>query len=369
MSAKKQSVPAMKQVFDLATKEGLSAYKEVGRIKVVPQAVAFAKTGVSNVVFGENPVFLAGDLYTIEKGKVFSLDAYESTVARIYRDNVPTAVVTARPGHEVFFLLNGDEDDNVLVAELTGEGFPVFSFECLRRFYDKTPTHQANFRPTMDKVVKALIDGTIKVVDYTEDETKKLTEKDKAAYEAHRKSGKKPYPKAPAAGFTIINAAGKGKVWHRSGTVLLYDTKNKFSIIVGQDEGTYFGCQLADNPKTINDAFVSLIPKSIRDIPDIKRQGEWFMVPVAESKVPKIEEAVLLFDTVVDGLTLPVESKDSNRHYIRTNDGRVDKNGVLYAYNPCLSHSKGQHADVDAPGWRIFVRNTAVRSFSVDGVD
>jgi hypothetical protein len=54
-------------------------------------------------------------------------------------------------------------------------------------------------------------------------------------------------------------------------------------------------------------------------------------------------------------------------HSICTDDGRVGKDGKTYILNPTLQHE--DHGDVDAHGWFTVVRNTAVVSFSQEGVD
>jgi hypothetical protein len=367
--ATKEKKQAEVVVFDLSKKEGLSAYKE-GKVEATSPD-EYVKTGNTNTFFGKFPVFVGNGVYVIDNGKVHWLDTYGEVASRVNNEIAPDAVVvldrtaalmkSQNQKQKVFFILNGDEENNAMVGEVND--CPVLSFECLRRFYDNKPNVRTNIQPTMNKVVSRLIDGTIKVVDFTNEERRPLTKKDKEAVKLWNKDRiKNQLPKPPSFGFTLVGS----NEWHRSGTVLLYDTEKKVSIIVGQDEGTYFGCELADNPKTVSDAFLSLMPKSVRDVKGVERQGEWFALPVPESKVPKIEEAIFL---VEDTIALPVDNAASNRHFVQTTDGRIDKNGVFYARDACVEHSEGQHADMRTYGWVTYVRNTARRSFSVAGVD
>lgn len=245
-----------------------------------------------------------------------------------------------------FFILNGDNDQfgepQLMLVEIQNYSknkFPVLSFECVRQFYGE--------KTTLALVAKKLATKELQLVDYTLDETKKLT--------ANEKKKKRPIPPT---GFTKV-----GDKWHRSGTVLLYDTKNKFSILVGQDEGTYFGCQLADNPKTVEKAFLSLMPAKIRNLEGVLRQGEWFAVPIDEKNIPKVTDCIL-FDIIV----LPIDDENSNYHRVESGAyGRIGKDGTIYADSPSVYHD--EHQTLYCEGWVYFVKNTAVRSVSVDGVD
>lgn len=167
------------------------------------------------------------------------------------------------------------------------------------------------------------------------------------------------------AGFTLINGPN-GKRYHRPSTVLIKDTrKNGKSYILGQDEDTYFGCELPTHPRNVEGALKSLAPKSIRNKLDtIKRQGEWYVVPVNKNQVPKIENCIV---TSSDEIALPIMDADSNRHMIDSRDIRVDKNGNIFAHNGSIVHD--QHVDIKYTGWHKFIQNTALRSFSEEGVD
>jgi hypothetical protein len=97
---------------------------------------------------------------------------------------------------------------------------------------------------------------------------------------------------------------------------------------------------------------------------------------VPPEEVPEKNDCALLFESWQPGgyggtnceIYLPIEDEDSNHHCVYTGDGRVGKDGVFYAQAPTLTHE--EHDDLTpGNGWYRFVRNTAVRSFSEEGVD
>jgi hypothetical protein len=177
--------------------------------------------------------------------------------------------------------------------------------------------------------------------------------------------------KPPQPGFTMINYQGSTRTaeWHRTGTVLLTD--GKMYILMGRDGDQYFGVELPDACSTIQDAQAMLVPE---DAQGCQRQGEWFAVPVPREEVPEKRDCALLFETWKSSygnnseIYLPIEDDDSNHHSIFTSDGRVGKDGVFYAFCPTVCHD--EHEELcPGDGWYRFVRNTAVRSFSEEGVD
>lgn len=232
-------------------------------------------------------------------------------------------------------LLNGDNSADIdgylepLVDHFSADLFPVTSFACLARFYKE------------GEALRRLCRGDLKVVDYTTSE--------------FRKSKNKKTPPAP--GFTWTHGG-----WHRSGTVLFHDKERKVCILTGQDEGTYFGVELPKLVRTVQEAFQALVPKEVKG--SFQRQGEWFMVEVNDKDVPKLSECLVLSEA---SIALPIESDDSNRHSCLSDDIRIAKDGRIYALNPDLSH--GEHTSIACSGWATFYKNTAIRSFSQEGVD
>ena len=268
--------------------------------------------------------------------------------------NSGKALVAVSLNPERRVLINdGDDDGNndpLFIANPIKNGCTL-SFNCLAEL----------LKSTRKKAFDALANGTIKLVDFTPDETRELSAADKKL----RKAKKEVTP--PERGFTIVN----GK-WHRSSTVLL-SSNNEFWLI-GQDEGTYFGVVLCDTPKTVKEAFISLIPEHTRNIKGVLRQGEWFAVPVKEKDVPKRSECIVDLD--YGALKLPIETDDSNHHVFEgvgrgvlgdgVGDYRITSKG-FFAKGFGLFHD--QHATLRGKGWYTFVKNTALRSVSVEGVD
>ena len=270
--------------------------------------------------------------------------------------NTPCGVFTKNGEYTV--LRNGDEDNNELVRELDNE-MPTISFLCLSRFFDATGR-------SVNKTVDLLASGKLQMLEYTPDQEKDLTADEKKRLEAHRKSPETKRAPVPPVGFTLVGTMGRTR-WHRAATVLIQDTRpNGKTFLFGQDEDTYFGCELRDNPTTIHGAYDSLIPDAAKRVPNVKRQGEWFAVPLEEDDVPDITEAVAL-DRV--SIELPIDHEDANRHTVESEDCRVGRDGLVYALDPTVKHSAEEHADLIANGWIVFHRNTALRSFSEAGVD
>ena len=262
---------------------------------------------------------------------------------------VPAGVmVSGGPrGQKNTLLVGGDEDyDAIEVRE--GAPAPTVSFLCLSRFFDDA-------KPL--ELAAMLHGGKIKVLDFTADETRKVSADDKKNYEA------KKVVSPPELGFTYMKYASP--VWHRAATVLLQS--GRMRIILGQDDGTYFGCELKGTPNTVKEAFKSLIPEHIQRVKGVKRQGEWFVVPVAKKNVPTVTECLAMTSENID---LPVDDAESARHTVTSSDIRIRKDGRIYATKVYVCHNAGDHPDVDMPeGWYTFDRNTAKRSFSQEGVD
>lgn len=365
------------ETVDVSTKEGLElvsnasdhSYKKLSDRASLQD---YLETGVPPaVIYKDALLFSVGDdfygdaIFAVRKGVISRIEAqFDSINAGHYKamlTTIPTGVIVPsekRIGKNKKFKLlalqNGDEDHNSLAENLNVD-MPTLSFECLARFFAKNPAN-AN----IIGIVPLLTSGLLSVVDFTTDEHKPLTKEQKKQLTAHRRSTKNPMPKGPV-GFTVVN-----NQWHRSATVLFRDTRNNGkSILIGQDEGTYFGVELPSNPQSIADAYDALIPEGAKNT-SFKRQGEWFAVPVAEKDVPSVTEAVALSG---EQIILPVDNPEANRHTIYSEDVRVSKEGIIFAQDVRVEHSAGEHVELEAKGWVKFLRNTALRSFSVAGVD
>jgi len=399
--AKKQKRAVELAVLDLGTKSGqaqlakLQNPDEVGTDYIggyldASQGENFFKTGETKLYVDGSPVFEADNyLFAVKNGIVTSLSdsgtygltqlgpraKYQLKDSNIKTEAVICILLPSELKSQKYFpVIAGDEDfrDSSLedISRIDGLKSVTVSFECLRRFYD-TKKKEA----TQYDAAKKLIDGTLSIVDYIPDnridlnaEEKKVLKNWKAAidrWENNPEGKKRPACslKPPKAGYTLV-----GNEWHCSATVLFYDSENDYTILIGQDEGTYFGVQLADNPKTVASAYTSLIPKEIRNISGWERQGEWFAVPVAEP--PAVQDCIIEGSSDSCGtFSLNRDSDDSAHHNIESDEIRVGKDGIVYANNPTLAHENNDHADLVSKGWVAYYRNTAVRAFSVQGVD
>lgn len=281
--------------------------------------------------------------------------------ARLKEPQVTSVVLlpSKTKNQALFPILNGDENADNAPDFLDNIGTDgkidniTISFECLSKFYNDA-----------EDVAQKLSSGEIKLVDYKPDSKKSLTSEEKKLFSKWIKSRKGPNPLIAPVGYTLV-----GHQWHRSATVLFYDVKGKFSIIMGQDEGAYFGCELADNPKTVDAAYKSLMPPAARRS-TFQRQGEWFAIPVDENDIPSVENCVLEANTLEGGdFSLNRDSIFSAYHFLISAEIRVGKDGIVYANNSILRHSNDDHYDLESKDWVAFHRNTAKRSFSVEGVD
>jgi hypothetical protein len=218
------------------------------------------------------------------------------------------------------------------------------SFGCLQRLLN-TQT----LRDAIDLIAKK----QVKVVSCTKDDWKTLT----VAQQKLAGENKLLVP----LGYSVLQDS-----LHRSATILLRDMrKNGKSYLLGQDQGTYFGIELPGHPKNVGAAFKMLTPKIAR-VKGVQRQGEWFAVPV--SKVP-LDSECLTFSDGIGEIVLPVDDEESNFHSL-SGVFKIGKDGAIYAKSWRLDHD--QHNTIATPkseSWVVFVKNTAVRSVSMEGVD
>jgi hypothetical protein len=250
--------------------------------------------------------------------------------------------------NKIHYIASADKDNNYLIDENFISG--SMSFICLNRFIESDDIlNETDHNDIFDLIAT----GKIKIVDFTKDST--IQTKDR---------------KSPGKGYTLIDSNLYHFDWHRPATFLFNFVDIKYQVIMGQDEGSYFACELpkGSNCKTVNDAFTALIPKEIRNKKGVKRQGEWFLVPITEKELPKFEDIRFEFHQ----LSLPRDNEDSAYHQIYAEAGIVTKNNKVYAFNLNLNHSDGNHLSIDeskSDKWFCLYKNTAVRSFSQEGVD
>lgn len=201
-----------------------------------------------------------------------------------------------------------------------------------------------------------VIECTADTTNYNDKRLKKITNQ-----KQFEKAVKTLVPPQP--GFTL-QGSGVEAYWHRSGSCLF--TANGKYFLIGQDEGTYFGVELPARANSINEAYKLLTPKELLKRADWKRQGEWYVVPVKKEDISKENNTSFIFFDKITDIGLPIDDPDSNIHKVIADEILI-KNNKIYALNGCLSHE--EHAQVTWEGWATFIKNRAVRSVSVQGVD
>lgn len=264
-------------------------------------------------------------------------------------------------------VMDGDENGGKVLHPKDARLATTLSYECLGQLL-ATP---GRIGIRSEEVAKRIASSKLKVVAATADETLPVTAKVKTQIAALREKKMKwkdvqAEIKPPEAGMTLLRKNSTSSNWHRSATVLISDGTKTY--LIGQDDDTYFGCELADNPKTISAAFTSLIPQRLRRKKGIFRQGEWFAIPIPTNKVPAAEKCVC---TAQDAVILPKDHPNSNDHYVGSCDGeavRVSPEGV-FVISGILEHVEHPEVILPKDKWFTFIRNTAIRSVSQEGVD
>jgi hypothetical protein len=328
--------------------------------------------------FNNIPLYTSNDSVVAVKGRVLyaqpkSPDESSNAHLKDIVNEVPCGVIitdcdkrlVANEGWRLLALLNADdssgydsEEYHSLVSDFYQTEMPLVSFLCLGHFYGGKTVYDGR-----EKAMKSLDNGTLKLLDYTSDTYIDLNAQEKKEL---IKSGGEKKLKPPRPGFSLLGAR-----WHRSGNCLFHDMKKNWYLIFGQDEGSYFGCELPMAVKTVDEALDALMPEAAKGVPFL-RQGEWFAVEVKEKDVPKMADCVLQFGTpdsrCESPVFLPLDTPDSNHHWVYTTDGRVGRDGRVYVKDATLYHE--EHADMQLKsGWWTFHRNTAITSYSQKGVD
>lgn len=270
-------------------------------------------------------------------------------------------------------LINADENatnDHEFVSSGEFDEHPTLSFNCLANLIAKEVVASTE----VDDIIRK---ANLKVVDFTPEQRKGANKTLKAAYNKAVQANKFNFvtwaanQTPPEAGFSLIDG-GDPIEWHKSSTIVLRNGKE--SYILGQDEGTYFGCVLADNPKDIPRAYESLMPASARGVKGVLRQGEWFAIPVKNQKqVPdRYSPDTLMFadnaDGDITGICFGIEDADSNRHYFDSGEIIFARSGI-YARNFEICHEEHATLSGEDGVWYTFAKNTALHSFSAERVD
>lgn len=342
----------------------------------------YAKNGrKTNTIMGNKDVVRFGDGYLAavsSNGCIYdhALDDidYELSSGNTYFGNeveMPHA----------FIMKDGTVLEDGEGGEAIYEGHPTFSPTVLASLIAGKDMANA---ATKTKVSTILNANNLKVLDSTMAFEQTASAEIKKAFTQAKKDEKFSMTKfnetwkksAPQLGVTLVSGDGTTSVlrWHSSPTVLFQHNSRYY--ILGQDEGSYFGCELAGSPQTIAEAFEDLKPVQVRGKNGVLRQGEWFAVPEPKSAKHDMDmyynnpNVVAILDAEHDtGFVMPKESEDSNSHTLDGDHGVILKDGTILVNTFVMRHS--DHANMRGLNnvWYKFYRNTAKASYSTQGVD
>lgn len=272
-------------------------------------------------------------------------------------------------------LINADEEatlssDCCFSANPSNKAIHV-SFRCLANLINKKVTQD----------LTTLSEHKIRVISYTNSIVKPVSKKIENNLNLYRKNiAQKGLTFSfrtwasqftpPEPGFSLVESFGTLS-WHKPPTILIANGKN--TCLLGQDEGSYFGCILPTNPKTIKEAYLSLVPSKAKKAKGVIRQGEWFAIPVKADEVPNLfSDKVLLYinsnEGSIEGVCLQRDSQESNRHFFYQGIVIITKKGI-YATNFVIQHNEHEPIIGEKDVWYTFAKNTAKMSFSVENVD
>jgi len=126
------------------------------------------------------------------------------------------------------------------------------------------------------------------------------------------------------------------KSYHRIGAVVLRQEDQYY--LCAMDEGSDFISLLPCEVYTVGEAYDSLKPEIVKTAiaqgEDVKRQGEWFFIPVNQLMLPKIRKKDYL-----PKIALPAADASSNQHICT----RTYKNGDQYLVKGIVRHISPQN--------------------------
>jgi hypothetical protein len=333
----------------------------------------FLETGKSNHLYKGNPIFRDDEhgLYMLKDGFVYFLGVWQSKSYSAYSPPSPSGWEIDRhdddevvgvmipglyQGDAYFLLSNADNEEGEIDSKT--EAMCSVSFQCLKRLI--FPNRKVDPDAPAKDAMKIAISGELEILDFVPDTSIKSTASVRAMWRDKGTQYIRANTESPAVGFTFL-----GGEWHRSATLVV--RHNEKTYLLGQDEDTYFGCELQGSPETVQDAFTDLMPKSARNAKGVLRQGEWFAIPA--NKVPALETCIAEFRTL--DLPRPDGPESAVHRFTGCDAGRIGRDGSIYVSGGTLCHMNDDHEDLFIPKgeWRQIARNTAVRSVSVDGVD
>lgn len=345
----------------------------------IPSMGQYLHTGVSDVRTPKGyPVFFkegSNTLYINVKGRLKSAYCSRQGVAALDNKNYDEYCIllpTKGNSKDKCMLLVNGEIEHGFDDYRKDYCLVVFSPSCVSRLLFNNDVSKKN----VSKVWQIIADGSLKLIDFTADifiDAKSDVVKfykdygvHSGSWKARRKANEKfrNTKHSPGKGYTLINSDIHkfGIVWHKA-SHLLFQHGNKY-YLCGQDEGQYFGVELPEKVKTVEDAILSLMPKAIRNVRDVERQGEWFFVPVSKSECLTISDET---HCMAEHLILPFE-KGGNSHNITGGEIFISSTGKVYLSSCYVCHDQHEELNLDAH-WYTPIKNTAVRSVSQEGVD
>jgi hypothetical protein len=291
-------------------------------------------------------------ILTVIRNEALVIDGDFIYYSKNHEKDVPLGYIAA----DDLLLINGDNDSRGVYIDTVDIGedkYITISFRCLARFFNKGKD------PSKQEIIDAL--ESVDIIDYTEDDQKQAS-------------------KSP--GFGYVRTWGNN--WHRSASVLFIVDPNLY-ILMGVDDDQYFGCSFAaedGKPVTnLQSAYKMLMPKHIRETPadKINRQGEWFFVKLDGEPNNYVGAEKVIYNCSNVGIQHILKSRNngptSNHHVVMSeelwfvNDTFKINGGnkVPVFYRPSIYHN--QHPELNMEGYWWPIENTAIQSFSEEGVD
>lgn len=152
-------------------------------------------------------------------------------------------------------------------------------------------------------------------------------------------------------------------VWHILGGALLEWNGNHY--ISALDEWQYFCAQLPKRVKNVHYAFESLKPEPVKQALKegrvVKRQGEWFFVPVSDDEMPSFKKK-----DIKHSVELPYKREGRNVHVVSQ---LIKLNNITYVtgrvrhVNTWNNRGTGEHVMVTLVGWHKLYKNREVESW------
>lgn len=281
-----------------------------------------------------------------------------------YGSHFPLAVYRGNDTNErAFFLKNGDKYSittscHQSITQSYCQNGPTVSFRALRA---------AGLNPEAAAIIDYRMDSW-ETVCFNRTDGKYYTDSQCT----------KPFKK-PKQGQFVAHPSSNGEEiitgsWHILGATLFQHPDNGKQYLA-----SYFISELKHRAKSVETAFYHLMPhrvkKTIAQGIEVKRQGEWFFIPLnigksdaslaqyLHIKIARIKSSYPLQNS------LPRQSTQSNRHVCRLFKYRNQHfcSGTVFHWESWRNQSSGQHASLKLDSWHIAYKNTEIQSWSFNG--